>query len=194
MNPKIKDFFKSFSPLHETSDQDMLPSSLESVVKEPSNPSDVSDIFTTNYKPAAEIKTAKSIIQKDMVVHGSIESKSDIEIAGTINGDITSEGRVTVLGCACGNISGKSVSVHAKELNANITAVEKVNLDKEVILNGDISAKSVIINGTVNGNISASVELIVMASAAITGDIEAPSMEVNRGAVINGKVTFTTKG
>jgi len=193
MNTNFKDFFKCFSAAHESPEQEMLPGDLEKVVKEPSNPADVSDIFTTHYKPVAEAKTSKSIIQRDVIVHGSIESKSDIEVVGTVNGDITSEGRVSILGYVSGNISGKSVNISAKELNANINAIERVTIDKEAIINGNISSGTITVNGTVNGNVTASNDLMVMACATITGDLEAPSMEVNRGAVINGKVTFSTK-
>jgi len=193
MNTNFKDFFKCFSAAHEAPEQEMLPDDLEKVVKEPANPTDVSDIFTTHYRPAAETKTVKSVIQRDMVVHGSIETKSDIEVVGTVNGDITSEGRVTVLGYVSGNICGKSVNICAKELNANISASDRVSIDKEAIINGNITSSIITINGTVNGNVTAASELMVMACATITGDLEAPSMEVNRGAIINGKVTFTTK-
>ena len=193
MNSKIKDFINRFSAVHQTAEQEMLPANLEKVVKEPVNPADVSDIFTTHYKPVTGIKTDKSIIQRDMVIHGSIETRSDIDVAGTVNGDISGEGCVSIYGYVSGNVSGKSVNISAKELNANITAKDKVTIDKDTTINGNITGGTITINGTVNGNLTATNDLMIMACSIITGDIEAPSMEVNRGAVINGKVTFTAK-
>lgn len=193
MKSSIKDFFNSFSASHETPEEEMLPDFLENSVMEPKNPADVSDIFTTHYSPSAEYKADKSIILRDMVVHGSIETKSDIEVYGTIHGDIISEGRVKIIGFTSGNISGKTVDIASKELNANVNATDKVTIDKDTVINGNVSAGTATINGTINGNIKATNELIIMACATITGDLEAPTLEVNRGAVINGKVSFTSK-
>lgn len=193
MKIEIKNFFKRFSVVHDSPDMEMIPKDLENVVKEPINPADPSGIFTTNYKPAAESAKVKSIIMRDMIVHGSIEAKTDIEVAGTINGDIVSEGRVNISGFVKGNVSGKSVSFSGKELNANINASERITIDKDAVVNGCISGANVIINGTINGNIKATSELLIMANSIIKGDIEAASIEVNRGAVFNGKVTFSAK-
>jgi len=195
MKSQVKDYLKSFSAVHGAPEKEMLPDNVEDVVREPADPSDLSDIYTTQYtsSPMNEPKITKSIIQRDMIVHGSIESKSDIDVIGTVNGDITSDGRINVSGFVSGNISGLSVDIRTKELNANINAREKVVIDKESIINGNIEAGIITVNGSVNGNIKAANDLMVMACATVTGDIETLSMEVNRGAVINGKVTFIQK-
>jgi len=125
-----------------------------------------------------------------MIVHGNIESGTDIEIMGTVMGEVTSEGRIYVSGTVTGNISGKNVTICTKEVNANVIAIERVSIERDTVINGNVTADFLIVNGNVNGNIKANKELVVMAGATIKGDIEAQTMEVNRGAVINGKVSF----
>ncbi len=193
MSSNFKDFLKAFSTNHDQPEQQAIPDSLEDAVKEPSGRGNNSDIFTATYKPAQAARRAQSVIQSDMIVHGSIETKSDIEIAGTVDGNISSEGRVTINGVVSGSISGSSVCVGAKVLNANIDASEKVTVNQDTVINGNINASIVNIGGTVNGNINAKKEIVITASATVTGDIRTAAIEVNRGAVINGNVSFTQK-
>lgn len=189
----FKDYVTSLWAKRSDSEQESIPENVESSVTEPSNPSDTSDIYTSQYKAPAESKTGKSVILRDMIVYGNVESASDIDIMGSIQGEVKSAGRIFVSGRVSGNISGRTVNICTKEVKANVFADERVNIDRGTVINGNVSSESVIVNGEVNGNITASKELVVMAGALIKGDITAAMMEVNRGAVINGKVTFTTK-
>lgn len=196
MSSNFKDFLKAFSANHDQPEQQAIPDSLENSVKEPSRRGDNSDIYTESYKPSHQsqpVKRGQSVIQSDMIVHGSVETKSDIEINGMIDGNIISEGKITINGVVRGGISGQSVSIGVKELNANIEAKEKVVINRDTVINGNINAGSVAVGGTVNGNINATDEIVIMASATVTGDLKTASIEVNRGAVINGNVSFTKK-
>lgn len=55
----------------------------------------------------------------------------------------------------------------------------------------DIFAKSVVIAGTVIGNITAENEVRLLETAKVLGDITAPSISIQRGVVSHGKVTIT---
>ncbi len=55
----------------------------------------------------------------------------------------------------------------------------------------NIYAKNVVIAGTVIGNITASEEVRLLDSAKVLGDIKAPSVNIMRGVVLQGKVLIT---
>jgi cytoskeletal protein CcmA (bactofilin family) len=73
----------------------------------------------------------------------------------------------------------------------------EIKTDEELVVgeNGrvktDIFAKSVVIAGTVIGNITAENEVRLLESAKVLGDITAPSISIQRGVVSQGKVTIT---
>ena len=50
---------------------------------------------------------------------------------------------------------------------------------------------SVIVSGTVTGNIFASERLVLHKSARVEGDIEAGSIAIEEGAVLNGRITMS---
>lgn len=55
----------------------------------------------------------------------------------------------------------------------------------------DIFAKSVVVAGTVIGNIQAEYEVRLLETAKVLGDITAPAISIQRGVVTHGLVTIT---
>jgi cytoskeletal protein CcmA (bactofilin family) len=55
-------------------------------------------------------------------------------------------------------------------------------------LTADVTAETIIIDGQVNGSLTADVRIIVRATATIDGDLLAPSISVAEGATLNGKI------
>lgn len=53
-----------------------------------------------------------------------------------------------------------------------------------------IRAREVVIAGAVVGNISASRQLIIRSSGRLHGDVETPCLEIEKGAVFNGRMTM----
>jgi cytoskeletal protein CcmA (bactofilin family) len=52
----------------------------------------------------------------------------------------------------------------------------------------DLSARSITISGTVNGNVTAIERVDLHSSASVNGDIVAPRLVMDDGAVVSGKV------
>jgi cytoskeletal protein CcmA (bactofilin family) len=53
-----------------------------------------------------------------------------------------------------------------------------------------VRSREVVISGTVTGNVFASERLVLHKSARVEGDIEAGTLAIEEGAVLNGKVTM----
>lgn len=56
-----------------------------------------------------------------------------------------------------------------------------------------VSADSVVVQGTLNGEVSAATKIVVQSTAKIEGEISAPSISVADGAIIQGKVQTTER-
>jgi len=90
-----------------------------------------------------------------------------------IEGRIVSEENLTIDGQIDGTIE---VGNHNLTIGAGAT------------VKADLTAKSITISGTVNGNLTASERIDLHASASVFGDISAPRLVMDDGAVVKGKV------
>jgi cytoskeletal protein CcmA (bactofilin family) len=56
-----------------------------------------------------------------------------------------------------------------------------------------VTADTVVIHGTVKGELSAATKIVVRETATIEGGISAPSISISDGATINGRVDTTER-
>jgi len=55
-------------------------------------------------------------------------------------------------------------------------------------LTADVTADTIIVDGQVNGSLTADIRIVVRATATIDGDLLAPAISVADGATLNGKI------
>jgi cytoskeletal protein CcmA (bactofilin family) len=104
---------------------------------------------TTNSNPpspAMADSLTKNILSKDVEIKGSIKFTNELIIDGKIEGEIISDGNLTVGENADirGEIKTKSVTVLGK-IHGNITVAERCELKARAQLVGDLKAARVII-------------------------------------------------
>ncbi len=58
-------------------------------------------------------------------------------------------------------------------------------------LKAEVNAKSIIVIGQVIGNLSASERIEIQATGVVTGDLKAPRLNVQEGAVLNGSIDMS---
>lgn len=104
------------------------------------------------------------------------EDMANIGKSIAIKGDLTGNEDLVVEG----KVEGK-ISLPDNELtvgnNGNVSA--------------DIHAKSVVVIGKVSGNVSATEKVEVQASGSVDGDVRAPRLIIQEGAVLNGSVEMS---
>ncbi len=61
-------------------------------------------------------------------------------------------------------------------------------------LKAEVTAKSVIVIGHVTGNLIAEERIEVQATGVVNGDVRAPRLNVQEGAVLNGSIDMSTAG
>jgi len=112
------------------------------------------------------------------------ESRIDCLIGAgtTIEGDITFTGGLRVDGRVRGNVvasDGKSGTLV---------------LSEQAQIEGEVRVSHVVINGTLVGPIHAAEYIELQSKANVTGDVYYKSLEMQLGAVLQGRLVFQTDG
>jgi len=117
------------------------------------------------------------MFNKEIETSSSQNAETVIGPSIKVKGDFHGEGDIIIEGNVEGEISTKKyISVGP---NAKIIA--------------NISANSAKIAGTVKGGLIVSSYLEILKTAVIKGDLSAKEISIEKGAVIDGKVTMTNK-
>jgi cytoskeletal protein CcmA (bactofilin family) len=76
-----------------------------------------------------------------------------------------------------------------EKLTGNLFCAEKVAVELHGILRGNITSKTCLVTGTVNGDILSLDLLDIKATAVVRGNIQSAKVNIEPGAVINGYIT-----
>jgi cytoskeletal protein CcmA (bactofilin family) len=105
-------------------------------------------------------------------------------------GDSKTMGRVDSIIGADASLRGSYNSKHSirvdGEIYGNITSEDGIIVGEKGMVRGNLVAKSVLIGGKVKGNITASQRLEVQGTAHVEGDLSAPILVIEEGAVFEG--------
>lgn len=127
-----------------------------------------------------------TIITKGTTINGNIVSDSSLNIMGKVNGDIECMGKLTITGTVAGNSVASDVYVNAKRLEGNIESEGSIKVGLGTIVIGDMKGTSAVIGGAVKGEIDVKGPVILDSTAIIKGNINAKSVQINSGAVLEG--------
>jgi cytoskeletal protein CcmA (bactofilin family) len=115
-------------------------------------------------------------LKKNSTPQNSINSL--IGVGTRVDGNVVFSGGLRVDGEVRGNISSCSENGH----KGTLVISEKASVE------GEISVGHAVINGTVIGSIVASESLELLSAACVTGDVEYHLIEMQQGAVIQGRL------
>ena len=79
------------------------------------------------------------------------------------------------------------------EVEGRIDSQGRLTVGKQAKIKGDIKTRSVIVDGTVNGNITAGERCELRAGCTVNGDIEAPRLVVDEAASFIGSAKIATQ-
>lgn len=88
-----------------------------------------------------------------------------------------------------GELRGTSVIRIEGKIVGDVNVESGVVLGEKGIIEGNITSQSVIIYGTVNGNVKTT-QLEIKKSGYVSGDITTDSLEIELGAKYNGKLSM----
>jgi len=99
-------------------------------------------------------------IGKSIIFKGELTGSEDLEVNGTVEGDIKLPDNTLTIGQ-----TGRAMA--------------------------SVSAKAILIVGKIEGNVTATERIEIEASGIVNGDLRAPRLLVQEGAVMNGSVEMT---
>jgi cytoskeletal protein CcmA (bactofilin family) len=79
------------------------------------------------------------------------------------------------------------------EVEGTINSQGRLTVGKQAKIKGDIKTRSVIVDGTVDGNITAGERCELRAGCTVNGDIEAPRLVVDEAASFVGSAKIATQ-
>lgn len=134
----------------------------------------------------AEADGSTTVISKGTVIQGSIVSDGSLDVYGTVNGDISCLGKLSISGAVKGKSSAAEVYLHTNKLDGGITSKGCVKIAAGTVVIGDIAASSCVVAGAVKGNLDVNGPVVVDSTAVIKGNISSKGIQINSGAVIDG--------
>ena len=135
-----------------------------------------------------------TIITENTTINGSISSESSLEVMGTISGDIACLGKVYISGNVSGDVVAAEIYINTPRLVGGIDSEGTVKIGDGTIVVGDVSGSSAYIAGAVKGNIDVEGPVVIESTAIVKGDIKAKSITINSGAVVDGYCSINYAG
>lgn len=136
-----------------------------------------------------EVKHKEAVITEDMVIKGTINSSANIAIAGTIVGDVISEGDVVVTGKVEGNVTAHALTIREGMINGDILSSGTVVVSENSTIDGNIKAERIEINGKVVGNLESAGKIILNQHSSIEGNVAGIELSMSEGAELKGSVS-----
>ena len=149
---------------------------------------------TASIRTKGNVASMKMYIPEGTVVQGSIKGKTETEIHGRIEGDVSVEaslylGKNAVI---TGNVHAASCQVDGK-VEGSMNCTDELVLSAGSALAADASAgKQVRISGKIEGNVTTPGTLRIEAGGVVNGDVQARVFSMSEGAVLNGRCTMRT--
>ncbi|WMJ84160.1 bactofilin family protein [Oscillospiraceae bacterium LTW-04] len=136
----------------------------------------------------AEEITSTTTISKGTVIKGDIISDGDIELCGSLNGNLKTKGSLRVSGGLIGDAAAQEMTFLNSEVRGSMTCTTEVTIDESSVLYGNVQAESIVLNGKIRGNIKVKKGAVLQDSAVLWGNLEAGSISIDQGAKLEGEV------
>jgi len=138
--------------------------------------------------PANEPKEENGFIAAKTKIEGNVKTEGHLSVLGTVNGDIDAKGDVTISGTVSGSIKCRHITINSNLEKANINASGLVTIQTGVTVKGNVNCRDLQLFGTLDGDVKAKSEVGVSKEAKISGNVSAAYIGVEMGARISGKL------
>lgn len=132
-----------------------------------------------------------TVIAKGTKIIGSVISETSLQVNGIVIGDVECLGTLSVNGLIEGNSIAADIYATKSRIEGNLTSKGTVNLSEGTVVIGNVEASSAVIAGGVKGQMNVNGPVILDSTAIVKGDIKAKSVQINNGAVIDGRWTLS---
>ena len=127
-----------------------------------------------------------SNITAGMVINGDITSQGSLELVGAVHGNINIAGKMSITGIIEGNSQAAEIYADSAKITGEVRSLGTVKVGQETVIIGNIFATSAVIAGAVKGDIDVHGPVVLDTTAIVMGNIKSKSVQINNGAVIEG--------
>lgn len=131
---------------------------------------------TSAFAPAVTAINGKST-SDTLSPHAGVERRAYIDEGSKVSGKLYFEGSVQINGQIDGEINGKA----------------SVIIGERAIVTAQIKGVSIVVAGTVNGELTASQRIEIQPSAKVSGKLIAPKLMVHEGALFDGQCVMKSE-
>ncbi|MDE7201340.1 MAG: polymer-forming cytoskeletal protein [Lachnospiraceae bacterium] len=139
-----------------------------------------------DFDVSAAASTDTAVITAGMNIIGDVTSSGNMDLIGSITGNIEIFGKLNVTGSITGNSAAAEIYAESAQINGEVKSKGSVKIGQSSVVIGNIFATSAVIAGAVKGDIDVHGPVILDTSAIVMGNIKSKSVQINNGAVIEG--------
>ena len=132
---------------------------------------------------------ATTSIYANMTLKGRIDCYGDMEVIGSLYGDVDCARYLRVSGYVEGMVNARDLMITE---TGTMKGRSEVGCDCEIrgILEGEVIAENAMISGVVKGNVRARGNVRLLDGGRVSGDVICGSLSADKGGVIEGNVFF----
>lgn len=149
----------------------------------------IEDNITYEKNETAYASGESSEIAEGMTIEGNVNSDGDMTVHGRINGNVICAGKVVVYGTITGFVKGADVYTSNAKIEGDITSEGNVGIGSGSVVIGDVYGTSAVVAGAVKGDIDIKGTVAIDGTAVIQGNIRSKSVQINGGAAIEGMIS-----
>ena len=132
-----------------------------------------------------------TVISKNTMIDGNVRSLANMQIDGSIKGDVETTRNIDMTGKIIGDVTCNNAGMNSAAMQGNVSLKGRMRMDRDTILIGDLTSQYADINGRVRGKLDIAGKAELKRDAIVFGDINASTIAVTDGAIIQGYVNTT---
>lgn len=132
-----------------------------------------------------------TVISRNTIINGNIRSFANVNIDGSVKGDVRITKNISVAGKVVGDVECNDSTMTGASMQGNLASKGRVQMDRDTIILGDITAQYLDLNGKIKGNVDIGGKAEFKTDAIVMGNITASTITVLDGATIQGYVNTT---
>lgn len=132
-----------------------------------------------------------TVISRNTIINGNIRSFANVNIDGSVKGDVRITKNISVAGKVVGDVECNDSIMTGASMQGNLASKGRVQMDRDTIILGDITAQYLDLNGKIKGNVDIGGKAEFKTDAIVMGNITASTITVLDGATIQGYVNTT---
>lgn len=130
--------------------------------------------------------TETAIISSGVSIKGDIKADCPVQIKGRVTGNVKTTSSLMITGSIRGNSTADSIHTDAAQIRGEMRAKTTINIGKDSVVQGNISAETVTIAGAVQGDLDVNGQVTLENSAVVVGSVKAKNLQISNGAVLEG--------